>query len=88
MTLGTSESILVIILSVLLAIFLVLSIAIAILVLKVINQVKSVIEKAHTIADQAEHVTTFFKDTSAPVAIGKMIANIFNANRERRERNK
>ncbi len=88
MSLGTSESILVIILSVMLAIFLGLGITIAIFVLKIIKHVKSVIEKAESIADKAESVTSFFQHTTGPVAIGKLISNLFNAGREYNERKK
>ncbi len=88
MSLGTSESILVIILSIFLAIFLILSIAIAIMVIKMLKHIRNIINKAESIADKAEAVSSFFQNSSGPVALGKLISNIFNASRESKERKK
>ncbi len=88
MSLGTSESILVIILSILLAVFLTLSIVIAVTIIKLLKHIKNITEKAENIADKAEAVTSFFQHTTGPVAISKLISNIFNAYRENNERKK
>lgn len=85
MTLGTSESILVIILSIFLAIFLALAITIAILIIKLLKHIRNIVEKAENIADKAEAVTSFFQNTSGPIAISKLISNLFNAVKENKK---
>lgn len=85
MTLGTSESILVIILSIFLAIFLGLAITIAIMIIKLLKHIRSIVEKAESIADKAEAVTTFFQNTSGPVAISKLISNLFSSIMDKRK---
>lgn len=88
MTITNSEQILVFILAVTLAIYLIVSVIAIIKVVQILNHVKAIIKKAEDITDKAESVTQFFQNTAGPVAIGKLISNIFNADRERKERGK
>lgn len=81
MGISTTEQMLLIILSATLAIFLILSIIAMVKIVQVLNIVKRITEKAEQIADKAELATEFFSNTSATVAVGKLISNIFNAGR-------
>lgn len=84
MGITTTEQMLLIILSATLAMFLIISIIIGIKTIQILNHVKSIIAKAEQIADKAESVTEFFQKTAAPVAIGRLLSNIFNATKDRR----
>jgi outer membrane murein-binding lipoprotein Lpp len=75
----TAEQVLVIFLSAALAVFLVLGIMALIKVNQILDQVRKVTAKAEKIADQAEHVGEFFKNTTTSAAVGKLVANIFSA---------
>ncbi len=88
MTLGTTEQILVVILAVTLAILLVLSIAIAVLVIQVLKHIRRITEKAESIADKAETVTSFFQQSAGPAAIAKLVSNIVHAVREKDRQDK
>ncbi len=79
----TSERILVIILSTTLAILLVLLIVIAIKVIQIMNRVKHITEKAESIADKAEAVSDFFRSTSGPAAIAKLLSNVVASFRDK-----
>ena len=85
MTISTTEQMLLIILSSALALFLLLGIVAAIISIKILNNVKRITEKAEQIADKAELATEFFSNTSATVAVGKLISNIFNAGRNNKK---
>ena len=76
-----TEQALLIILSATLAIFLILSVIVMIKTLQILNIIKRITEKAEQITDKAEMATEFFSNTSATVAIGKLISNIFNASK-------
>lgn len=65
-----------------LAIFLILGIVATVLIIKILKHVRHITEKAEQITDKAEAVTAFFQHTTGPIAIGKLISNIFNAARE------
>lgn len=84
MGITTTEQMLLIILSATLAMFLIISIIIGIKTIQILNHVKSIITKAEQIADKAESVTEFFQKTAAPVAIGRLLSNIFNATKDRK----
>lgn len=73
---NTAEQILVIILSGSLAVFLLLGIMVLLLVIKILNHIKNITEKAEKIADQAEHVGDIFSKAAGPLAIGRLLANI------------
>jgi uncharacterized protein YpmB len=73
---STSFEILVIILSVMLAIFLSLSIAVMVMIVKLIKQIRGIVEKAEHIADKADNITSFFENTATPVAIARLLGNI------------
>ena len=71
-----AESYLVIILSSFLAIVLLLLIIALIKVIQILNYLKKVSESAVALAQNVEHVGSFFEKTAGPIAIGKLLANI------------
>lgn len=79
---NTAEQIILLILAVTLATFLILSIIIAIKTIQILKHIKLIIEKAENIADKAEAVSEFFQNTAGPVAIVRLISNIFHVNNE------
>jgi len=86
MTITNSEQIIVIILAATLAIYLLVSVVAIIKVVQILNHIKAIIKKAEEITDKAESVTQFFQNTAGPVAIGKLISNIFNASQRNNRR--
>ncbi len=74
-----STEVLIIILSVTLSVFLLAGIVALIKVIQILNRIKTIVEKAETVADKVEAVGEFFKQSAAPVAIAKMVANISEA---------
>ncbi len=68
--------ILVVILSITLAILLGLSIFFVVVLIKLINQLRKVTEKAEEIVDDVESVSSFFKKAAGPVALTGFISNI------------
>lgn len=74
-----AQEILVVFLSTALAIFLLLSIILLVIIIKIANHVKSIIEKAETVADRAEDIADFFSKAATPLAIGKIIASVKDA---------
>jgi cell division protein FtsL len=85
MGISTTEQMLLIILSATLAILLVLSIVAMVKAVQILNIVKRITQKAEQIADKAELATDFFSNTSATVAIGKLLSNIFNASKSNKK---
>lgn len=83
-----AERILVVILSSALGLFLILSIVAVVLVIKILNHIKKLAEKAEHIADQAGAVTDFFQKTAGPVAIGRFLTNIAEAAFQKRNKRK
>lgn len=75
----TSFTILVFILSLMLIVFLVVGIIVLVKLAQILKQVSRIITKAEMVADKAEVVGEFFRKTAAPLAIGKLIANIMDA---------
>ncbi|OGL29358.1 hypothetical protein A3D14_01155 [Candidatus Saccharibacteria bacterium RIFCSPHIGHO2_02_FULL_47_12] len=73
---GTSEDVLVVILSTFLAIFLLLGIVALIKVIQLLNRLKHVAETAEQIADKAEAAGEFFQKAASRVAITRLIGNI------------
>ena len=83
-----SYDLLVIVLAVALAIFLTLSIWAMIYVIKIVKSIRNITEKAEHIAVNVDSVSTFFKNTATPVAIGKLISNIVDMFNGRKEKDK
>jgi competence protein ComGC len=79
MSTETSLTILVIILSVTLAVFLILGIALLIKLINLTNSVQRIATKGEEIADRAEAAAEMFQNAAAPVAIGRVLTNIFDA---------
>lgn len=75
---NTTESVLLIILSVFLALFLSLAIAVTILTIKLIKSVRSIVLKAETIVDSVETAADVVKNASGPLATLKVIKNIID----------
>lgn len=71
--------ILVVILSAALAVLLLVSIIFVVVLVKLINQVRKVVDKAEEIVDDVESVSSFFKKAAGPVAITGLISNIVGA---------
>ena len=76
MTTETSLTILVVFLSAALAMFLTLSIFFVYKLIKVVDDVKHITEKAEQIADKAEAVTEMFGKAAAPLAFTQVLSNI------------
>lgn len=76
---STWFEVLVIILSSLLAIFLLLAITLAILLIKVVRQIRRITEHAEQVVDKAEDIAEFFRNTTGPVAVIKLLSNIGEA---------
>lgn len=67
---------LVIILSVMLAIFLLLSIVLLAKFIQITRQIKRITDHAEEVVDKAEDIAEFFKKSSGPLAVIKIIGNI------------
>ena len=72
----TSQDILVIILSTALAVLLVLAIAVAVLVVKLLQTIKRITDKAEHVIENAEHVSQAFSQASGPLALFKIVRNV------------
>ncbi len=77
-----AEQIIAIILSSFLAIFLILSIVALVFTIKLIKQLRNIVEHAENIAEKAEAVTELVGKTAGPVAIGKLLFGIIDSVRE------
>ena len=78
MNTDTSLTILVIVLSVTLAVALLLTVVLLMNLIQISNSIKRVTAKAEEIADKAEAVSEFFERSAGPVAIGRLLSNIFD----------
>ncbi|MBW3569299.1 hypothetical protein KY385_04180 [Candidatus Parcubacteria bacterium] len=67
---------LVIILSIMLALFLLLGIVILVKFLQMLRQIKRITDHAEEVVDKAEYIADFFKHSSGPMAVIKIIGNI------------
>lgn len=67
---------LVIILSVMLALFLLLGIVILVKFIQIINQIKRITDHAENVVDKAEDIADFFKKSSGPMAVIKIVGNL------------
>jgi hypothetical protein len=81
-----ASEVLLIVVSSTLTVFLIVAIVATVYMIKVLNHIKNITEKAEHIADQAEQVTNFIQKTAGSVAIGKLIANIFNTFKSKKEK--
>lgn len=71
-----AQDILVIILSSFLALFLLLNIVALVFIIKIVQSVKRITEKAEHLADKAEEIGDFVKHASGPIVIGRALAVI------------
>lgn len=76
MDLSTTQQVLLIILSSVLAIFLILAIAVTVLVIGILKKVKIIVSKAEKVVESAEAVGNVFKKTASPVGILHLVQNI------------
>lgn len=72
----TSQDLLVIILSTALAVLLALAIAIAVLVIKLLQSIKRITEKAEHVIETAEQVGEAFSNASGSLALFRIVRNI------------
>jgi hypothetical protein len=79
MDVDTSLKILVIILSSTLALFLILAIILTIKLIQVANHLKVLVVKAEALTEKAGHIGELFQKSAAPMAIGRLLANIHEA---------
>lgn len=79
MTITVVEQILLIILSTVLAVSLILSIVVLVKINQIMTHIRNITAKAEQIADQAEHVSSFFSKSAGPIAASKIVATIINS---------
>ena len=78
---SAAEALLIVVSSTL-TVFLIVAIIVGIYLIKILDHVKHITEKAEKIADKAEHVSDFVQKSAGSAAVGKMIANIINSVRQ------
>ena len=71
-----AEQILVIIVSATLSLFLIISIFVLIKVLKVLDQIKRIGDRAEHVAENVEQTSAYFQKAAGPMAILKVISNL------------
>lgn len=76
MLMNGAEHILVIVLSIFLAIFLLLGIIVLVLTIKILKHLRNITERAESIADKAEAVSSFVGKAAGPMAIVKLVTGI------------
>jgi len=79
----TTDTVLVIILTSLLSIWLLLGIALSVVLVKLVNSVRRVVEKAEGVVDSVESAAEIFKDTQGRLAFIKLIRNIIKLAKKR-----
>lgn len=72
----TTETVLLIVVGSLLSIFIVMCIAVVVGVLKLVNALKAVVQKAENVVDSVESAAEVLKDTSGRLAFFKLVKNI------------
>ncbi|MES2971391.1 MAG: hypothetical protein V4702_03660 [Patescibacteria group bacterium] len=82
------EQTLIIILAVTLSVFLLVAIIALIKIIQVITHLQNIIEKAEKLADKAESVGEFFKQSAGPIALAKLFASVGQAMFDRRKHRK
>lgn len=90
MDVETTQTILVIFLSVTLAVFLTLAIISIVKIIQLLDVLKRIAEKAENIAGKAEHLGDLFQKTAGPLAIGRFFTHIADnvLNREKSKSSK
>jgi hypothetical protein len=83
-----AETILVVILTTLLAINLLLTFVLLIIFIKIANHVKHITEKAEAISDKAEHIAQFFSKAGTSMAFAKVISTVTDAIKARKRKGK
>ena len=76
MSIDNASQVLLIIVSTVLALFLILAIAAIFAVLRILKVLKRIINKAEHIADTAESVGSFVKQSAGTVGLAKVVATI------------
>lgn len=71
-----AQDILVVLLSSFLAIFLLLNIIALIFIIKIVQSVKRITDKAEQLADKAEEISDFMKHATGPIVIGRALTVI------------
>lgn len=79
----TTDTVLVIILTVLLSIFFILCIAAVAMTLKILVIVRRIVEKAEEVADSVESAAEVFRDTQGRLAFFKLVRNIIKMAQKR-----
>jgi hypothetical protein len=73
---NTTDTVLVIILTALLGLFFSLCIAFVVVLIKLVNSIRAVVEKAESVVDSVEEAAEVFRDTQGKLAIIKLMRNI------------
>lgn len=82
---STTDTVLAITLTVLLSLFFTMCIVLTVGLVKLVNGIRRVVEKAENVVDSVEEAAEIFKDTQGKLAIVKLIRNIVKvAKRSRR----
>lgn len=71
-----AENILVIILAITLAVLLLLCVIAISITIKILNHLRTIVEKAEHIADNAGTVSDFFSRASGPMAVARLFASV------------
>jgi hypothetical protein len=79
----TTDTVLVITLTVLLSIFIILCIAAMAMTLKILAIVRRIVEKAEDVADSMESAAEVFRDTQGRLAFFKLVRNIIRMAQKR-----
>ncbi len=82
----TTDTTLVIILTVLLSIFFIMCIALVAVAVKLLKSVQRVVLKAENVVDSVEEAAEVFKDTQGRMAIFKLIRNIVKMTQNKKGR--
>lgn len=82
---STTDTILVIILTSLLSLFFIMCIVLTVGLVKLVNGVRRVVEKAESLVDSVEEAAEVFRDTQGKLAIVKLVRNIVKLAQKRSE---
>jgi hypothetical protein len=80
---STTDTVLVIILTCLLGLWLLVGIVLSIVLVKLVNSVRRVVEKAEGVVDSVESAAEIFRDTQGRLAFIKLIRNIIKVAKKR-----
>jgi hypothetical protein len=79
---NTTLDVLIIIVSATLSVFLIVAILLTVKLIQITQSLKRIALKAEKIADSADAIGTFFRQTATPIALGRFITNIVDAVRK------